>query len=122
MACGERQMPVDAAEDLRNLAGMTDRDRAANAVAMFLAAREPGENGGEYQPPAVEVGGVLVSVYACDGALVVSVDQAGADPEVFRLDAATFAVPVAISIGEGRVFETVPPDDDRPGRHRKPGG
>lgn len=108
---------MDAAADLTS---MTDRDRMANGAAMFLAAREPGEAGGDYQPPAVEVGGVLVAVYARDGALVITVDPACADPEVFELHGETFAVPVAVSIGEGRVFETVPPDDDRPGRHRKP--
>jgi hypothetical protein len=112
---------MEAPADLRDLRNMTDRDRAANAAALFLAAQEPGPGGREYQPPAVEVGGVLVAVYVRDGALVVTVDPAGADPEVFRLHGETAAVPMAVSIAEGRVFEICPGDDPPPGRHRKQG-
>jgi hypothetical protein len=109
---------MDAAADLTE---MTDRDRAANAAALFLPAREAGEEGGEYQPPAVEVGGVLVAVYARDGALVVTIDPACADPDVYELHGETAAVPVAVSIGNSPVFEAMPPGESYEGSHRKPG-
>jgi hypothetical protein len=112
---------MDAAADLRDLTDMTDRDRAANAAALFLSAREPGEPGEEYQPPAVEVGGVLVAVYARDGALVVTIDPVAADPDVYELHGETAAVPVAVSIGDGKVFEAMPPEESYEGSHRKPG-
>jgi hypothetical protein len=112
---------MDADADLHDMEGMTDRDRTANAAALFLPAREAVEGGGTYQPPALEVGGVLVAVYAHDGALVVTIDPSCADPEVFTLHGETAAVPVAVSIGESQILETAMPEDFYTGSHRKAG-
>jgi len=79
---------------------MTEKDKAANAAAKFLAY-DP-QDGETEALPCIEVGGVQVYAYVEDGVLRISANLEEADETVFDLyedEGAGDNVPVIVQVG-----------------------
>ena len=78
------------------------QDRAANMGARFLPQRNDDEL------PAIDVAGVLASVYVKDGELHVGIDLDTADPAIYRIYGDQ-QIPLHITVQGSPVFEATDP-------------
>jgi hypothetical protein len=91
-----------------DLGELTNRDIAVNAAAKFYPAARTTDPGDLALLPCIEVGGVQVYAYVRDGALVVSLDFDGTDPDAFDQYGPDGAVPVQVKLGGEEVYEVGP--------------